>query len=172
LISLQAEPTAPVDLSLRNAPFAPAAGIAPEKKSPAIDDAVQDKRVDKTVVEKTPAAVGDRRAAIDVQEARDKNVREKDSHRPEAVAQPMNAFNHREATLATTTDAKKPETIARYQDGLKAASTANMARFPALGGATTAKINRFVFRKNAPAPSPITGDAPVVPAAGGEKILK
>lgn len=142
--------TAPVDYTQRNTAFAPTTTVAPEKKAPEVDSAMQDKRFDTSVVDKKPAAVGDRRAAIDLKEARDKTIREKDSHRPEVVAQPTSAYNHREAAISTTGDTKKPPTVSKYQDSLSAASASNMARFPALDQATGAKINRFVFRKNAP----------------------
>ncbi len=160
----------PVDYTQHNGAFAPAATVNPEKKTPLRDSALQNQRVEKTVIDKPSAPLGDRRAPIDVQETREKFVREKDSHRPETVEQPMSAFNHREAAIATATATTKPPTVSKYQDSLTAASASNMARFPALDRATTAKINRFVFRKNAPdAPSP-AGGAPVTPAGGAAKI--
>ena len=162
-----ADATAPVDYTQRNAPFAPAATVTPEKKELPRDGAVQDKRFEKTTIDKQNAAVGDRRAAITVGETRDKNIREKTSSRPETVEQSMNAFNHREASITTAGDTKKPPLVSKYQDKLVAASASNMARFPAFDGATTAKINRFVFRKNSEDASSITGAAPVVRAAGG-----
>jgi hypothetical protein len=167
-----ADATAPVDYTQRNAPFAPAATVTPQKKELPRADSVQEKRVEKAAVDKTAAAVGDRRAAIAVEEARDKNVREKTSSRPESFTQTMSAFNHRDATLTTGADVRKPPMVAKYQDSLTAASASNMARFPALDGATTAKINRFVFRKNAPDSTALTGDAPVTPAAGGSAPLR
>jgi hypothetical protein len=164
--------TKPVDYTQRNDPFAPAATITPEKKELPRADAIQDKRVEKTTIDKQPAAIGDRRAAIDVQETREKKVREKNSLRPETVEQPMSAFNHREATITTAADTKKPPTVAKYQDSLTAASASNMARFPALDRATTVKINRFVFKKNSSEAAPVTADAPVTPAAGGSPVQK
>ncbi len=172
LTAAWAEPTAPVDPALRNTPFSPAATIVPEAKSPVIDEAVQGKRVEKTTIEKTPAAVGDRRAAIDVQETRDKNVREKKSQRPASVEQPMSALNHRESSITTETKTAQPPIVAKYQDSMTAASAATLARFPAVSNATSAKINRFVFRKNAPDSTRVTGDAPVTPAGGGSPVSK
>ena len=172
-----ADATSPVDYTQRNTPYAPAATVSPDKKAPETNSTVQDKRVDKTLLDKKPAAVGDRRAPIDVTESREKNVREKDSHRPEKIEQPVSSFNHREASMSTATDASKPQMVTKYQERLTSASATNMARFPALDHATGAKINRFVFRKNAsdaPAKStaPITGGASVVPVAGGSPIVK
>jgi hypothetical protein len=172
LAAAWAEPTAPVDPALRNTPFSPAATIVPETKSPVIDAAVQDKRVEKTTIEKKPAAVGDRRAAIEVQETRDKNVREKNSRRPAVVEQPMSALNGREANISTDNKAAQPPIVSKYQDSMKAASATALARFPAVSNATTAKINRFVFRKNSSDPAPVTGDAPVTPAGGGSPVSK
>jgi hypothetical protein len=159
--------TTPVDYTQRNAPFAPGASVTPDKKAITLDTAVADKRVDKTIIDKQPAAVGDRRAAIDVTETRAKTVRDKDSRRPEAVEEPRSAFDHREASISTADDTKRPPLVTKYQDSLKAASATNMARFPALDHATTAKINRFVFRKNSSEPSAVTPGAAVTPAAGG-----
>ena len=66
---------------------------------------MQDKRVETTTVDKEIAAIGDRRAAIKVEETRDKNIQEKKSSRPEAVGQSMSQFNHREAAITTGGDA-------------------------------------------------------------------
>ena len=52
------------------------------------------------------------------------------------------------------------------------ASATNMARFPALGSATGAKINRFVFRKNPEDAKAATDGATVTPAAGGSVLQK
>lgn len=171
--SLRAEDaTTPVDLTKRNGFFAPAATVNPDQKPMVRDSQIQEKRVEKNTIEKRPAAVGERRAAIDVQETRDKTVREKDSHRPERREQAMSQFNHRDAAITTAGATTKPATVAKYQDSLSAASASNMARFPANGGMTASKINRFVFRKNAPDSPALTGDATVTPAGGGGKVLK
>ena len=160
-----ADATTPLDAAQRNAPFAAKASVTPDKKSPETNTTLQEKRVDKSVIDKQPAAVGERRAAIDVTETREKNVREKDSRRPEKIEQPMSAFDHREAPMSTAADATKPQVLTKYQDGLTSASATNMARFPALDRTTGAKINRFVFRKNAPESAAALSGATVTPAA-------
>ena len=163
-----ADATRPVDYTQRNGSFAPAAGTAvtPEKQAPVTNSRVQDKRVDQPLLEKTPAPQGERRAGIDVQETRDKRVHDKDSQRPAGQEQPTSAFNQRRAAIATSTDTTKPPTVAKYQDSLTAASASNMARFPALKRATTAKINRFVFRRNPPETASAAEGKPVTPAGG------
>lgn len=169
-----ADATSPVDPAQRNAPFAPAATVTPAKKSPAAQDnrGVQDRRFETGKVEFPTAPLAGRRAPIDVQEVREKQVRSMESHRPESTEQPTSRFNHREAAISTGADTTKPPLVAKYQDSLSAASAANMARFPALDQATTAKINRFVFRKNAAEPaSPVDG-AKVTPAAGGSSVRR
>jgi hypothetical protein len=171
-IGRASDATQPVDYTQRNDAFAPAATVAPGTRTPQLDSAVQDKRVETTTLDKKSAALGDRRAAIDVQETSKKAVREKESYRPEGQEQTMSAFNHREAPMATATDTKKPPLVTKFQDSLTSASAVNMARFPAAGGATTAKINRFVFRKNAPDSAAALGGAVVTPAAGGSPVQK
>lgn len=161
---MRADATAPVDLAQRNAPFAPAATVAPGLQTPSRNEVVQERRVEKNPVEKKLATVGDRHAALDVQENQAKTVREKASHRPEVVEQPVSAFNHRAAPFATGTETTTPPTVTKYQESLKAASATNMAQYPAFDRATTAKLNRFVFRKNSPDPTPVTNGAPVTGA--------
>ncbi len=175
LISTRAaDVTGPVDVSQRNSPFAPAATVVPEKQVPAAktNPGVQDRRFETTTVERQASPLSGQRAAIDVREARDKTIREKDSQRPEPLTPPLSAFNHRSSAITTGTDTAKPATVAKFQDSLAAASATNMARFPALDRTTAAKINRFVFRKNPPeAPGALEG-ATVTPAAGGSAIKK
>jgi hypothetical protein len=167
-----ADATTPVDYTQRNAPFAPSGTVSPDKKTPETNGVVQEKRFEKTTIEKQSAAWGDRRAAIELKETRDKNVREKESRRPEKLDQPTSAYNQRQAAISTAANTTKPPAVAKYQDSLTAASASNMARFPALDGATGAKINRFVFRKNPEEPGAITSGAAVTPAGGGAALAK
>lgn len=165
-----ADATTPIDYTQRNSPFAPGGTYSAEKQTPATNSAVQEKRVETTTVEKKPAAVGERRAAIEIKEAREKSVREKDSHRPEKIEVPNSTYNHQQAGISTGADTTKPPMVAKYQDKLASASATNMARFPAIDGATGAKINRFVFRKNPEEKSAATTAAGITPAAGGSLI--
>lgn len=164
--------TTPVDLAQRNSPFAPSGSVTPDKKTPETNSTVQEKRVDKTTVDKKQSTVGERRAPIEMTEARDKNVREKDSHRPEKIEQPTSAFNHRDARYSTAEDTKRQPMVTKYQDSLTSASATNMARFPALGNATGAKLNRFVFRKNGPETPVALEGAAITPAGGAAAVQK
>lgn len=159
--------TTPLDYTRRNTPFAAQPTITPEKSSPATNRTLQDARVEKDVRAKEEAAVGSRRAAIDVTEAAAKQVVEKESERPRSVEQPKNAMNQRRAAISTASDTRKPPTVARYQESLTAASATNMARFPAIDAGAKATINRFVFRKNAPDSLPAAPQGAATPAAGG-----
>ncbi len=163
-----ADATSPVNAAERNAPFAPAAGtsVTPPKQTPTLNETVQEKRVEKSTIDKRTAPLADRRAAVEITEAQKKNVIEKDSRRPEIVEQSTSAFSHRQAAITTAGDTTKPPTVAKYQDSLTAASASNMARFPALDRATGAKINRFVFRKNPAEPAAPLADAAVTRAGG------
>ena len=164
--------TAPVDYAQRNAPYAPAATVTPDKKTPEGNTTVQEKRVDKNVLDKKPAAVGDRRAPIDMKESRDKNVVEKNSHTPEKIDQPVSAYNQRESSMSTGANVTRFPMIAKYQDSLTASNVTTTSRATAADRATAAKINRFVFRRNAPDTSVALDGAPVTPAAGGAAVQK
>lgn len=165
-----ADATSPVDYTQRNGTFAPSGSIAPEKSTPTTNSRVQEKRVEKPVVDKALAPVGDRRAPIDVTERREKAVREKTSQRPRAEEQPKSSFDHRTAPISTENDRVKPPTVSKYQESLVAASSTNMARYPAMDQATAAKINRFVFRKNPVEAGAVAGNAPITPAAAGSAV--
>jgi hypothetical protein len=166
-----ADAISPIDYTQRNAPYSPAATVAPEKKSPETNPSVQDMRVDKSVLDKQPAAVGDRRSAIEVNETRDKIVRERDSRQPEVVDRTMSTLNHREASISTANGTTtKPQMVVKYQDSLTSASATNMARFPALDRTTGAKINRFVFRKNGADTADARPGTAITPAAGGATV--
>jgi hypothetical protein len=167
--SLRAADPAAVDYTQRNAPFAPARSVLPEVTSPSVNPSVQQRRVDADRVEKPAAAVGDRRAPLSVQETRDKRVQPKDSQRAQPTQQPMSALNQRPASVSTA-DPKRPPMVSKYQDSLAAASASNMARFPAVDGATTAKVNRFVFRKNRPESGAGSAAGSTTPAAGGSPV--
>ena len=167
-----ADATTPVDYTQRNSPYAPGATVHPPTIAPEKAEAVQEKRVDKKTVEKKPAAVGEKLAAIDVLETQPKNVREKDSRRPQTIEPPKSDFDHREAAITTAADTRKPPLVSKYQDGLTSASATNMARFPALDKATKVKINRFVFRKNGTDAGAGVDPASATPVAGGSPVLK
>jgi len=167
-----ADATSPVDAAQRNAPFAPAATVEPEKRRPA-ENAVprlQERRFEAATVEKAVAPLAGRRAAVEVGEARQKDVRTPEARRPEAQERPVSVFNQRLAPIATGAETKKPPLVAKYQDSLAAASASNMARFPALDQATAARINRFVFRKNPTETPGIPESATATPAAGGSPL--
>ncbi len=169
-----ADATSPVDATRRNAQFAPGASVLPDKQAPAEQSRsdLQERRFEAPVRENSLAPQSGQRSAVEVRETREKTVREKNSRRPEVVEQPTSRFNQRLAPIATGTDTTKPPTVTRYQESLAAASAANMSRFPALDGATSAKINRFVFRKNPPESGAALDDARVTPAAGGSPIRR
>lgn len=169
---VSADATRPIDYTQRNQPYAPAESVTPTTQKPATNGAVQDKRVDKATVEKQPSSLLEREAPMGVNETRPKEVREKKSHRPEVVEHATSRYNHRLSSISTASDTSKPPTVAKYQDSLTSASATNMARFPAVDRATTAKINRFVFRKNPPESSVGVKTGAAIPAAGGSVLQK
>jgi hypothetical protein len=160
-----ADAVAPVDYTQRNPGFAPGATVTPERKSPAPNSSLQEKRVVPPTLDPAKSTAGEQRAPITMEEARTKRVVEKDTHRPEANPITFSPVNGRVAPISTHANDLHPALVAKYQDSLVAASASNLARFPATGGATATKINRFVFRRNPAEPAPSAATA--VPAAGG-----
>lgn len=168
-----ADATSPVDATLRNESFAPAASFPIDRRAPLRNGAIQDKKVSPATVEKkiAPVSAGDRAPGIEMTEVREKTIQPLDARQPEVRDRTLSPLNQRTASITTNSTVPKPGVVAKYQDSLTAASATNMARFPALDGATAAKINRFVFRKNAAEPA-AASDAPVIPAAGGSPVRK
>lgn len=162
----RAADAAKVDYSERNTLFAPAAGVVPDQRAPQTNESLQNRRVKPVTIDKKDSVVGDRRAPIDLAEAREKNVIGKDSHRPETRERELSSFDRRESRIRTSDQREKPPLVMRYQASLTSASATNMSRFPALDQATTARVNRFVFRKNEAVGS--LAAAAVVPAGGGD----
>jgi len=166
-----ADATTPVDYTQRNEAFAPAASVPVQKKEMPTADGIQGRKVEKPVNDrKMLPAPGDGRAAIEVGETRDKTVVDKNVRQPEKIERQISGFNQKPAAITTAGDTTKPPMVAKFQDRLTAASATNMARFPALDGATGAKINRFVFRKNGEDSTALTNGAPVTPAGGTATI--
>ncbi len=166
-----ADATRTVDYTQRNAPFAPEAGVKPSVQSPSVMEDLQNKRVTPAVIDRKTSPVGDRKAAIDVHETRPKEVREKTVKSPDSKSPTRSDLTDKRSGITTATQVN-PQRVSKYQESLVAASATNMARFPAVGADTTAKVNRFVFRKNAgePVDSPI--GAPISAAAGGSPVRK
>ena len=117
-----ADATTPLDATQRNAPFAAGASVQPPLIAPEKAESVQEKRVEKKTVDRKPATLGTQRAAIEVQEAQPKTIREKTTARPQTVEQPKSDFDHREAAISTAADTKQPPLVSKYQDSLSAAS--------------------------------------------------
>ena len=156
-----------VEYSERNTPFAPASTVTPAKRAPELNRTVQDHRVNPTVVapESTPAA--DRLAATAVTETRDKSLLTPDSRRPESAPVERSAFDQRRSRFQTATDTKQPPLVERYRTSISADTLSHQGRLAAADVGTTARVNRFVFRKNPSESSSVAGSSPVIPAAGG-----
>ena len=164
-----ADATRPIDYTDRNTTFAPAATVKPAARSPVIADEIQRRRVDPPTVEKATAPAGESRAPLDVIESREKLVQPKVTITPGKTVPEPSALGQKRSGI-TVAPTVNPPLVAKYQESLVAASAANTAHFAALDQRTTAKINRFVFRKNGAEPTGSAIGAPVVPAAGGSAI--
>lgn len=168
-----ADATTPIDYTQRNTPYTPGTrDVDAESRKPEINETTQQKRVTPETIEKKPAAVGDRRAPIDMKEARDKNVIDKNTRKPEKREQPKSSHDGQLSKYSTTNDPRKPTTttVSRYQDSLKAGNGVEVGKLPAGSKVTTTKINRFVFRKNGGELADSASRSAVTPAAGGSTL--
>jgi hypothetical protein len=133
------------------------------------NDLLQDQRFkapDK--VERKDAVVGEKRAPIDIKEAREKNVIErKDVPKPELKTWDKNRHNGEKfGRQPSGDDVKKYDMADKYQGRMTDAKTAAAQRQPKMEKRTTFEsINRFLFKRNGPGSA--DGKAMVTPAAGG-----
>jgi len=166
-----ADATRPIDYTERNAVFAPDATLKPAARPPALAEEIQRKRVAPPTVDKATVPAGESRAPLELSESREKRVQPKATITPERTVPGPSALDQKRSPISVASTVNPP-LVAKYQDSLVAASAANTAHFAALDQRTTAKINRFVFRKNGADPTGSAIGAPVVPAAGGTAIRK
>lgn len=133
------------------------------------NDLLQDQRFkapDK--IERKDAVVGEKRAPIDIKEAREKNVIErKDVPKPELKTWDKNRHNGEKfGRQPSGDDVKKYDMADKYQRRMTDAKTAAAQRQPKMEKRTTFEsINRFLFKRNGPGTP--DGQAMVTPAAGG-----
>lgn len=159
-----ASATAAIDPTRRNETFSPAATVSPAAQQPQAQRIFADEPGEKKALTLDRAVLGERRAPIELAEAQEKTVAGKNMLVPPVTPKSAAEFEHRMAPFSTAADTRAPSRVAKYQDRLTAATATNMARFPAPGGATVAKLNRFVFRKN---PPDLSALAPAGTAAAG-----
>jgi len=130
---------------------------------------VQDQRFSAPeAIERKDSVVGDRRAAIDVTETRDKKIIDrKDFPKPDVRERQINRHDGEKAYIQPKGDmVKSYDKVSKYQDGMAAANTGEFQRQPTLEKRMSFdKLNRFIFRRNGPGSE--NGSAMVTPAAGG-----
>jgi hypothetical protein len=133
------------------------------------NDLLQDQRVKAPdEIERKDAVVGEKRAPIDIKEAREKNVIErKDVPKPDLKTWDKNRHNGEKfGRQPSGDDVKKYGMADKYQGRMTDAKTAAAQRQPKMEKRTTFEsINRFLHKRNGPG-SP-DGQAMVTPAAGG-----
>jgi len=159
--TVRAADPAKVDYGQRHEAFAPAVGITSEKRRPEANSAVQDRRVTPSVSTPASGVTGLRGAPINVGETREKLLIAPTSNRPEVTApRVLSPQNHREFQAQPGTAHRKPQMVARYQEAMTSANATQQTRTAALEAGTTARVNRFVFRRNVAAPPDATDAVP------------
>ncbi|MBW8781912.1 MAG: hypothetical protein JF599_08500 [Verrucomicrobia bacterium] len=146
------------------------------------DERVQDSRFPTPEVkDKTMAPANDRRAPVEVKETRDKTILDrKDYPKPEVRDRETSHYDGEKARIQPQGDMiKKYDTVSKYQNRLTDAETAASQRQPKFEKRTTFdKVNRFVFRRNAPGGddkalvTPAGGGVPVVTSGGAQKAAE
>jgi hypothetical protein len=137
-----------------------------------VNSSLQKKRPSFPTLEKAPAAVGERRATVDVAETHPKKILTPDRQQlqPASRSPDLSPLNHQPARISTADDSRKPALVAKYQERLAAANAVSIGRTPALDRGGAGRLNRFVFRHNPPAPLPSPSTAaPIDPAPAGSR---
>jgi hypothetical protein len=114
------------------------------------------------------AAVGDKRAAIDITETREKNIVDrKDYPKPEVREREMNNHDGEKSSIQPKGDQVIAyDKVSKYQSRMADADSGQFQRKPSLEKRTTfEKLNRFVFKRNSPGSE--NGKAVVTQVAGG-----
>lgn len=159
------------DYSRRNPAFAPRNHVRDvDAVSPATGrSALQDRRVDApTSVERTIAPAGERIAPVTVRETTPKKSLPPAAEKlePAARAPDLSALNHQPASVSTS-KARKPTLVSKYQDKLAAAQAVTIGRTPSTERGGETRLNRFVFR-HSPAP-PVAPVSAVAPGSTGRE---
>jgi hypothetical protein len=177
-LGLRAEDPARVDPAQRNTQLAPTpesadTPLSPERESNQRtffrNEVVQDQRFNAPdKIERKDAAVGDKRAAIDMTEKREKTIVDrKDFPKPEVRERQINRHDGEKANIQPSGDMiKSYDKVTKYQSRMADADSGQFQRQPTLEKRMSFdKLNRFIFRRNGPGSE--NGSAMVTPAAGG-----
>lgn len=177
-LGVRAADPSQIDASKQNTQLAPTPESADTPLSPGREnnqraffrnDHVQDQRFSAPEkIERKDAAVGDRRAAIDVTETREKTIVDrKEFPKPEVRERELNRHDGEKSRIQPKGDMLKTyDKVSKYQGRMTDADAASAQRAPKLEKRTTfEKLNRFIFKRNAPGNE--EGKPTVTPAAGG-----
>ena len=177
-LGLRAEDPSKVDAAKRNEQLAPTPESADNRLSPGREtnqrpflrnDHLQDQRFSAPEnIESKDAAVGEKRAPIDLTEKREKTIiQRKDFTKPEVRERELNRHDGEKSFIQPKGDqVKKYDTVSKYQSRMADADSGQFQRKPSLEKRTTfEKLNRFIFKRNAPGSE--NGTPTVTTAAGG-----
>ncbi len=177
-LGLQAQDPSQVNPAQRHETLAPTPDNSDTRLSPQREsnqrsffrnENVQDQRFSAPEkIDRKDSPAGEKRAAIDVTETRDKTIVDrKDFPAPEVRDREMNRHDGEKSHIQPQGDMIKSfDTVSKYQDGMADAKNSSFKRQPLLEKRTSFdKLNRFVFQRNGPGSG--DGSAAVTPAAGG-----
>lgn len=177
-LGLRAKDPSRIEAGKQNTQLAPTPDTADTPLSPNRDgnqrpflrnDHLQDQRFNAPeVIERKDAAVGERRAPIDMVEKREKTIIDRKAYpKPDVRERELNRHDGEKSRIQPTGDmVKSYDKVSKYQGRMTDAETAAAQRQPKFEKRTTfEKLNRFIFKRNGPGTP--DGTPMVTPAAGG-----
>lgn len=125
--------------------------VLPEQVPMQKNDVLQERRVEREVMPRRDALVGERRSTITVEEEREKEMfRTPDRPQYEQIESKDSPWAGKQSRFSTAEDGYRSRVATRFQDKIGDASPINSKATPVIEQRTTfSRINRFAFRKNA-----------------------
>lgn len=125
--------------------------VLPEQVPMQKNDVLQERRVEREVMPRRDALVGERRSTITVEEEREKEMfRTPDRPQYEQIERKDSPWAGKQSRFSTAEDGYRSRVATRFQDKIGDASPINSKATPVIEQRTTfSRINRFAFRKNA-----------------------
>lgn len=124
--------------------------VLPEQVPIQQNEVLQERRVEREVLPRRDALVGERRSSIAVEEGREKELfRTPDRPQYEQIERKDSPWAGKKSKFSTAEDAYRSRVATRFQDKIGDASPMYSDVKPVVEQRTTfSRINRFAFRKN------------------------
>lgn len=124
--------------------------VLPDQVPMEKNDVLQERRVERELLPRKDALVGERRSSIMVEEGREKNMFPTPERREyDQIERKESPWAGKKSKYSTTEDGYRSKVATRFQDKIGDASPINNKATPVIEQRTTfSRVNRFAFRKN------------------------